>query len=630
MCLGLNGTGFGSAYNARPKLVVIVVIDQFRGDYLERYRDQWGEGGFRLLLDHGADFTDCNYDYANTRTAPGHATLLTGAYTNGHGIIANDWWDPQKKAMVEAADDDQTKLVGIAGGAPGASPHNLLADTLGDELKLATHGKARVFGIALKDRASVLPAGFAANGAYWIDRASGTWITSTYYRSELPKWAQDFNDNKRAEKYLNQDWKDSNGNVLRSTRPAAGKSVNFYDLVGSTPLGNDYEFEFARELITYEKLGSGPATDLLIISLSANDILGHKVGPDSAEMQAMALAMDRQLAGFFEFLGHQIGLANVWIALSADHGIAPLPKFAAGLHLPAANISGDIIRAQINSALSARFSHSAEYVEDLEYPMTWLNSDAFATVKVNEQEAEHLVGEALKTAGLRAYYTRSQLERGDAPNTELGLKYLHSYSPLGGWYVLGVPPPFTIGFIGGTDHATPYTYDTHVPLAFYGLPFQPGTYRTHVEPVDLAPTLASLLGVNAPSHSVGRVLTEALAPPRRVPGSANRGDQGERSAPAIEGTRFSPGATSAAEAANHSAAANAALKRCSTQNQKQCSTQKLNGCSAQSPKQCFTQSQDQDSTKSQKQDFAASQDLSVSGQAVVVRDTGWSAAGGAR
>ena len=538
LCLALTGAGFSSAYNARPRLVVVIVIDQFRGDYLERYRDQWGEGGFRLLLDHGADFTDCNYDYANTRTAPGHATLLTGAYTNGHGIIANEWWDPQKKATVAAADDDQTKLVGVPGGAPGASPHNLLADTLGDELKLATQGKSRVFGIALKDRASVLPAGFAADGAYWIDRATGAWITSTYYRNQLPKWAQDFNDSKRTEKYLNQDWKDSQGTVLRSTKPVEGKTGNFYDVVGSTPLANDYELEFARELITYEKLGNGPATDLLILSLSANDILGHKVGPDSPEMQAMAMAMDRQLAGFFEFLGHQIGLANVWIALSADHGVAPLPKAAAALHLPAANVPGDKMRAQINSRLSARFSHAAEYVKALDYPVAWLNPDAFAAAKVNEPDAERDVGEALQQAGLRAYYTRSQLERGDAPNTELGLKYLHSYSPLGGWYVLGVPPPFIVGFMGGTDHATPYTYDTHVPLAFYGFPFQAGTYRTHAEPVDLAATLASLLGINAPTHSIGRVLTEALAPPHRALNSIHGLD--DRGMPTVDGRDFRP------------------------------------------------------------------------------------------
>ena len=540
LCLGLAGESFGSAYNARPKLVVIIVIDQFRGDYLERYRDQWGEGGFRLLLEHGADFTDCNYNYANTRTAPGHSTLLTGAYSNGHGIMANEWWDPQKKKMVTSVEDDGAKLVGIAGTGPGASPHNLLADTLGDELKLATQGKARVFGVALKDRAAILPAGFAGNGAYWIDQKTGTWITSTYYRSDLPKWAQDFNDGKRSEKYLNQDWKDSDGKVLRTTKPAEGKLGSFYELVGSTPYGNDYEFEFARELVTYEKLGNGPATDLLIVSLSANDILGHKAGPDSAEMQAMAMAMDRQLAGFFEFLGHQLGLANVWIALSADHGVAPLPQVAAKLHLPAAGLAADKMRAQVNSALSARFARPAEYLKDFEYPLAWLNSDAFAAIKIKEEDAERAVGDALTQIGLRAYYTRSQLERGDVAGSETGLKYLHSYSPLGGWYVMGVPIPFTVGSSSGTDHTSPYTYDTHVPLAFYGLPFQPGTYRTHAEPVDLAATLASLLGINAPTHSVGRVLTEILAPPRRTANSLN--GVPDRSLPGVDGRNFRPGA----------------------------------------------------------------------------------------
>ena len=536
LCFAFVCAGFGSAYNGRPKLVVIIVIDQFRGDYLERYRDQWGEGGFRLLLERGANFTDCYYNYANTRTAPGHATLLTGAYTNGHGIMANEWWDPEKKRKVAAVDDDDTKIVGIPGGAPGASPHYLLADTLGDELKLATQGKAHVFAIALKDRASVIPAGFAGDGAYWIDRDTGTWITSTYYRDQLPKWALDFNESKRAAKYLNQEWKDANGNVLRTTKPVEGKQGTFYELVGSTPFANDFEFEFARELITYEKLGNGPATDLLVISLSANDILGHRVGPDTPEMQAMALATDRQLAGFFDFLGHQIGLANIWIALSADHGIAPLPKVADTMRLPAANVPGDKIRAQVNSTLSTRLSHPAEYVKALDYPVAWLNQDAFGPLKMKEEEAERSVGEALRQAGLRGYYTRSQLERGDAPNTELGLKYLHSYSPIGGWYVLGVPPPFIVGFVSGTDHSTPYTYDTHVPLVFYGLPFQAGTYRTHAEPVDLVATLASLLGVNAPSHSVGRVLTEALVPAHRPASSIHRGvDQEDRSFPNVEG-----------------------------------------------------------------------------------------------
>ena len=214
---------FASAYNGHPKLVVVIVIDQFRGDYLERYRDQFGEGGFRLLLDHGANFTDCNYDYANTRTAPGHATLFTGAYSNGHGIAANEWWDQRKKHMVTSVEDDNTKLVGVSEEKTGASPHNLLADTLGDELKLATQGQARVFAVSLKDRAAVLPGGFAADAAYWIEPKSGAWITSTYYRSDLPKWAQDFNAGNRAAKYWDRDWKNNNGDILRSTRIARVK-----------------------------------------------------------------------------------------------------------------------------------------------------------------------------------------------------------------------------------------------------------------------------------------------------------------------------------------------------------------------------------------------------------------------
>jgi len=514
-CLCIPGQLFSSAYNAHPKLVVILVIDQFRGDYLERYRDQFGENGFRLLMDRGAYFSDCNYDYANTRTAPGHASLLTGTYTSGHGIVSNEWWDPQKKAAVTSVQDDTTKLVGISSNAPGASPHNLQADTLGDELKLATQGKSRVFGISLKDRAAVLPAGFSGDGAYWIDHDSGAWITSTYYRNDLPKWVQNFNDSKRAEKYLNKEWKDGNGKVLRTTAPKLnkkGKPAGFYELVGSTPFANDYEFEFARELITYEKLGEGPATDLLVISLSANDILGHEVGPDSLEMQSMALTLDRQFAEFFDYLGHQVGLANVWIALSADHGVAPLPTVASRLHIPAANLSSEELKQHVNDALVAKFAPGSktEFVKGIDYPLAWLNDDGFTALKISEAAAEEAAGEALKSAGLRGYFTKSQLAKGDVPQTELGIVYLHSYSPEAGWYVMGVPVPFDVGASSGTDHASPYTYDTHVPLAFYGLPFVPGTYRTHAEPIDMAVTFASLLGINAPTHATGRVLIEAL------------------------------------------------------------------------------------------------------------------------
>ena len=507
-----------SAYNGHPKLVVVIVIDQFRGDYLERYRDQFGDAGFRFLLDHGAYFPNCNYNYANTRTAPGHSTLFTGAYSNGHGIAANEWWDQKKKRMVTSVEDDATKMVGVPGDKTGASPHNLLADTLGDELKLATQGKSRVFGVSLKDRAAVLPAGFAGDAAYWIDPKSGQWVTSTYYRAGLPKWAQDFNSSRPA-KYWDREWKDAQGTVLRSTAHRKGKDgedASFYEVIGSTAFANEYEFEFAKELMVYEKLGQGPATDLLSISLSPNDILGHQVGPDSPEMQQMALDLDRQLADFLNFLGHQIGLANVWIALSADHGVSSLPDAVKKLRIPAANLNTGKIEAEINKALAAKFSpgHPAAYVK-LDYPLAWLDQDAFTAVHVRERDAEEAVGEAMKQTGMRDYYTKSQLAAGAAPNTPLGRKYLNSYSPEGSWYVMGVPDIYTVGPGKGTDHTSPYNYDTHVPLAIYGLPFQPGTYRTNTEPVDLAATLASLLGINAPTHAVGRVLTEALVPAHR-------------------------------------------------------------------------------------------------------------------
>ncbi|MGB6632882.1 MAG: alkaline phosphatase family protein [Terriglobales bacterium] len=524
LLLNVIPAAFASAYNAHPKLVVVIVIDQFRGDYLERYRDQFGDGGFRVFLDRGAYFADCNYDYANTRTAPGHATLFTGSYTSGHGIMANEWWDPQKKKMVTSVEDDSTKLVGtsIDRTGPGASPHNLMTDTLGDELKLATGGKARVFAVSLKDRAAVLPAGFSGDGAYWIDPKSGDWITSTYYRPDLPDWVRNFNGSHRAQKFWNREWKDSDGTVLGSTAPRNtkdGSPAGFYEVVGSTPFANDYELEFAKELVLYEKLGAGAATDLLIVSLSANDILGHKVGPDSPQMHSMALELDSSLAEFFTFLGHQIGMANIWMALSADHGVAPLPDVAKTLRLPAANLDTKALHQQINSQLSKKYRQSGDYVIDLDYPLVWLNEGAFGgvltghTAEQKESEAETDIGEVMKQSGLTGYLTKSQLAHGETPATELGRRYAHSYSPDGGWYVIGIPAPFQVGITKGTDHATPFSYDTHVPLAFYGLAFQPGTYRTHAEPVDLASTLASLLGINAPAKATGRVLTEALQPP---------------------------------------------------------------------------------------------------------------------
>ncbi len=504
-----TGASLASAYNASPKLVVVVIIDQFRPDFLDRAHDQLVAGGFRLLTERGAYFPGCYYDYANTETAPGHATLFTGTYSNGHGIAANRWWDARSKRMVTSVQDNDTRLVGVEG--VGASPHNLLSDTIGDELRLATDGKSRVFAVSLKDRAAILPGGFAANGAYWIDHKTGAFVTSTFYMQQLPAWAQKFNASGKAESYWNRDWKDSQGNVLRKTTKQ--EKPDFYEAVGATPYGNEYELAFARELIEQEKLGEGTATDFLSVSLSAADILGHKVGPNSPQHKAMVLALDRQLADFFSFLGQRVGLANVWIVLSADHGISPVPAYAHQFRLPAEMLNSDKLKTDLNAAIAARLKRPGSYVEGNDGNYVFISESAFAAAGMaNEVEGERIAGDALVQMGVRSYVTREQLAAGRVANDATGKLLLHSYSAYGGWYVMVVPPPFSILWDNhtGTTHGSWYRYDRHVPLAFFGLPFQAGVYRGRCEPVDMAATLASLLGVNPPNNAAGRVLTEGL------------------------------------------------------------------------------------------------------------------------
>ncbi len=593
-----------SAYDAHPRLVIILVVDQFRADYLDRYRADFKGRGFRLFLDHGAYFEDCYYDYANTKTAPGHATLGTGAYTDGHGIASNEWWDltRNKKRPISSVEDDRYRIVGEIHPSKtgGASPLNLRASTVGDSLRLATMGQARVFGVSLKDRAAILPAGYSANGAYWIDPVSGSFITSSYYMDALPDWATTFNSGDRIAQ-AEQEAGDP------GTRP-------FYDAVGSTPAANSYELDFARALITGEQLGSHPVTDLLVVSLSANDIVGHHFGPDSPQSRQMVDSLDQQLDSFFTWLDKNIpgGLASTWIALSADHGVAPVPAQAVALGMPAATIDMAKFTANVNDTMNAKFS-PGEKIEYLlphqELPYLALNQPSFEVAGINEQEAEQAVQQAIPAAiaalaptpGSEAAkpapppaseavpqpptpappplsrttpaagsasssrphsrsraaaaaaalaakansappppppvrlaatpivvhtYTRDQLASGQLPPSEWGLLLAHSYSPNGGWYVMVIPAAYQMQTLAaGTTHFTPWSYDRHVPLAFYGAPFTPGIYHGRVQPVDLAATLASLLGVNQPSASVGNVLTQAIRTPPVLPATRRRAQQ---------------------------------------------------------------------------------------------------------
>jgi predicted AlkP superfamily pyrophosphatase or phosphodiesterase len=534
------------AYVGQPKLIVILVIDQFRGDYLNRDHDKFQGRGFRLFTDQGAWFTDCYYDYANTKTAPGHATIGTGAYTDGHGIESNEWWDAARSdlAKVSSVEDERYQLVDIPAGsipanqpgAPpealkfviGASPRNLRATTLGDELRLATQGRSRVYGISLKDRAAILPAGQSANAAFWIDNSSGQFTTSTYYMEHLPDWARAFN---------------SGGRIDQAQREAnAVGTTQFYDLVGRTPAANSYELDFAKALITGEGLGKNGVTDLVTISLSANDIQGHQLGPDSDSEEQMILSLDREFDSFFNWLDQTIGLKNVWLALSADHGVAPIPAEAARLGIHSALLNMEALYAYVNEELNRRYSPGDKFeylMPGPELPYVVLNKHTFEKAHLDEKAAEEIVAGLLPSAvasqaskstqqlpaqhrlqptpQLVGVYTRLALANGALPPTEWGRELAHSYSFHGNWYVMLALAAYQmedIRSVGGTTHFSPWSYDRHVPLAFYGAPFIPGEYHERVAPVDLAATFASLAGVNQPSASIGRVLTEAIKPGR--------------------------------------------------------------------------------------------------------------------
>ncbi len=397
--------GSAQAFVGQPKLIVILVIDQFRGDYLNRDQAKFQGRGFNLFMKDGAWFTDCYYDYANTKTAPGHATIGTGAYTDGHGIESNEWWDAARSydVQVSSVQDERYKLVDLPHdsipanqpGAPawatdfvvGASPLNLRATTLGDELRLATAGKARVYGVSLKDRAAILPAGQSANGAFWIDPSSGQFTTSTYYMEHLPEWAKAFNAGPR---------------IAQAEHEAnADGTLQFYDLVGRTPAANSYELDFAKALITGEKLGQNGVTDLVTISLSANDIQGHQFGPDSDFEEQMILSLDKDFDGFFGWLDQTVGLKNVWIALTADHGIAPIAGDAAKLGIHGYAVDMDKVYARLNKDLDERFVHGEKVsflMPNPDLPYVVLDKRAFAKAKVDEKTAEDAVAELLPVA----------------------------------------------------------------------------------------------------------------------------------------------------------------------------------------------------------------------------------------
>lgn len=517
------------------KLVLGIVIDQFRYDYLTRFEDQFGEGGFKRFLHGGAVFTNAHYPYTPTVTACGHAVFMSGSAPSENGIIANEWWDRETGKKVTSVSDPNTKLLGGKEGT-GSSPHRYLASTIGDQLKIITAGQAKVIGVSLKDRAAILPAGHHPNGAYWYDAATGKIVSSSYYFTDLPAWVKKFNQDNSADKYFGRKWEkllpeaayarslpdDSSFEKWKygktfpyvitggETKPG----VKFYDQFEATPYANEMLVNLAEAAIENEQLGADDIPDLLTVSFSANDILGHAVGPNSPEVQDMTLRTDRILADFLAYIDKRVGLQNTLIAFTADHGVAPVPEHAQSLGLGGRMETKEVIDT-INNALSKRFGEE-KWVAAFTYGNVFLEYAALEHRRASLTEAQNIASDAVKKIkGIAESFTRADIVNGRLPRTRVANSVALGFNTERNGDLVLVPKPFWVfgeASPSATTHGTPYSYDTHVPVMFYGAGIKAGSFTTPSSPLDIAPTLAAILKIEQPSNVVGKILSEALKP----------------------------------------------------------------------------------------------------------------------
>lgn len=527
-----------------PALVVVITVDQFRGDYLARFREHFVPGGFNLLLERGANFTNCRYAHAVSKTACGHAVVLTGVHANVHGIVNNAWTDRATLQRVNCVEDDTVQTIGRpesrggvrlpgAESAPGSSPRRLLASTVGDELKLLRGGGAKVIGISSKDRSAILLAGKLADAAYWMDK--GTIVSSTHYMRELPAWVRAFNAAGRVESYFGKTWdrllaaaaydtlqgpddmageQGDYGMGQTFPRRVTGGADNitpaFYEAFEGSPFKSEVLVDFARAVVENENLGRRGVTDLLCLSFSVNDVVGHNYGPDSHEVMDITLRTDRMLADFLAFLDGRVGLKNCTIVFTADHGVAPLPERvkAANAAMSAGRIDTPRLLKTCEDALNAAFGPLGDGRRWLLVDENWLffHRDVLREKKLASAAAEKVVRDALLTLEfVEAAYTRTDLDAGEIRGPYAHGVLLSHHSARSGdvYYHM---KPFWVDRKTGSNHGTPYNYDVHVPLVWFGAGVKTGTFSERVGVEDIAPTLAHLLGISAPPMSTGRVL----------------------------------------------------------------------------------------------------------------------------
>ena len=518
---------------SKPKLVVGIVIDQMRWDYLYRFQPLFkANGGFKRMMGEGFSCDNTMIPYAPTVTACGHTCVYTGSVPAIHGIAGNTWWDNQLNRVVYCSEDKSVETVGSNTDAGQMSPKNMLTTSICDELRIASNFKSKVIGVALKDRGSILPAGHAANAAYWYDSKTGNFISSTYYMNALPTWVSQFNNRKLVDSLYALGW---NTGLSKATmadyatddveayesKPFGKDAIAFpYDLtafigkdyskIATTPQGNTLTAEMAKAAVLAEQLGKGSATDFLAVSFSSTDYIGHSFGPNSWEQVDDYVKLDDELGKLLNFLDAQVGKNQYTVFLTADHAVAHVPGFMKEHKLPGGNFDDNTARKEMNDLIKEKYGVSGAVESLFNYQVTLNHSkldSAKADISAIKQQIIQLL---LKKEAVANAFETSKIMASSIPQVQREMFANGYYPNRGGDIQFVLKSGYMEGSNTGTTHGLWAPYDAHIPLLFYGWGIKKGNSHKEVYMTDIAPTVAALLKIQMPSGNIGHVITEVM------------------------------------------------------------------------------------------------------------------------
>ncbi|WP_271782885.1 alkaline phosphatase PafA [Aquimarina algiphila] len=519
--------------NSSPKLVVGIVVDQMRYDYITRFYGRFGEDGFKRMIREGYNCKNNHFNYVPTYTGPGHASVFTGTTPQNHGIISNHWYDKFSKEMVYCASDSSVKAVGSESDMERMSPHRMKTSTVTDQNRLHTQLKGKTIGIAIKDRGAILPAGHSANAAYWFrGKDEGKWITSTYYRNDLPGWVEKFNNSGQAKSYFKvwntlydiKTYTESGEDQNKFEGGYKGKETatfpydlaklkdenSGYDILKSSAFGNSLTADFAIAAIEGEELGADEVTDFLTVSFSSTDYVGHNFGVNSKEIQDTYLRLDKDLGRFFTALDTKVGKGEYTVFLTADHGAVHVPSYLQSVKIPSGYFDRDAFKTKVETFVKEKFKVDG-LIENISNNQVFFNYKTLSKNNVVSEELQNAIAHfVLQEDQIDKVFTRSQLQNGEFSSGIVALVQ-KGYNQKRSGDVVIVLDPATISYSKtGSTHGSGLNYDTHAPLLFFGHGIKKGstTRKTHIP--DIAPTISALLGITFPNGATGDVLSFVL------------------------------------------------------------------------------------------------------------------------